>query len=231
MADAINFPGTVEWSGENPGISLKENRRRPVRRARELLSRGALAARARPRADVDAVAAGRQGGEFLLPRQRETRTLSRQRLRLAFRRLERSARTAGPHLPAARQRRGLGRSGEHATARRSRRAIPRPFSPGAASASRSASRCRRTSRRPANIRCRACSFRARARRSASTARCCPASRRHARWRGTSSRPRCWRFPRRGSGRSPTPSPNPPPFRGREHAERAALPTSSADTRS
>ena len=21
--DAINFPGTVEWSGENPGISLK----------------------------------------------------------------------------------------------------------------------------------------------------------------------------------------------------------------
>ncbi len=25
MADAINFPGTVEWSGENPGISLKES--------------------------------------------------------------------------------------------------------------------------------------------------------------------------------------------------------------
>ena len=24
MADAINFPGIVEWSGENPGISLKE---------------------------------------------------------------------------------------------------------------------------------------------------------------------------------------------------------------
>ena len=24
MADVINFPGTVEWSGENPGISLKE---------------------------------------------------------------------------------------------------------------------------------------------------------------------------------------------------------------
>src|SRR5712691_11955721 len=24
MADAINFPGTVEWSGENPGISLKQ---------------------------------------------------------------------------------------------------------------------------------------------------------------------------------------------------------------
>src|SRR5882724_650588 len=24
MVDAINFPGTVEWSGENPGISLKE---------------------------------------------------------------------------------------------------------------------------------------------------------------------------------------------------------------
>ena len=24
MAEAINFPGTVEWSGENPGISLKE---------------------------------------------------------------------------------------------------------------------------------------------------------------------------------------------------------------
>ena len=24
MADAISFPGTVEWSGENPGISLKE---------------------------------------------------------------------------------------------------------------------------------------------------------------------------------------------------------------
>ena len=24
MANAINFPGTVEWSGENPGISLKE---------------------------------------------------------------------------------------------------------------------------------------------------------------------------------------------------------------
>ena len=24
MADAMNFPGTVEWSGENPGISLKE---------------------------------------------------------------------------------------------------------------------------------------------------------------------------------------------------------------
>jgi hypothetical protein len=23
MADTINFPGTVEWSGENPGISLK----------------------------------------------------------------------------------------------------------------------------------------------------------------------------------------------------------------
>ncbi len=25
MADPINFAGTVEWSGENPGISLKEN--------------------------------------------------------------------------------------------------------------------------------------------------------------------------------------------------------------
>jgi len=25
MADAINFPGTVEWSGENPGVSLKES--------------------------------------------------------------------------------------------------------------------------------------------------------------------------------------------------------------
>jgi hypothetical protein len=24
MADTINFPGTVEWSGENPGISLKD---------------------------------------------------------------------------------------------------------------------------------------------------------------------------------------------------------------
>lgn len=24
MTDVINFPGTVEWSGENPGISLKE---------------------------------------------------------------------------------------------------------------------------------------------------------------------------------------------------------------
>ncbi len=24
MADPINFPGTVEWSGENPGVSLKE---------------------------------------------------------------------------------------------------------------------------------------------------------------------------------------------------------------
>src|SRR5690242_12056607 len=24
MADTIVFPGTVEWSGENPGISLKE---------------------------------------------------------------------------------------------------------------------------------------------------------------------------------------------------------------
>jgi len=24
MADVISFPGTVEWSGENPGISLKE---------------------------------------------------------------------------------------------------------------------------------------------------------------------------------------------------------------
>ena len=25
MADVMNFPGTVEWSGENPGISLKED--------------------------------------------------------------------------------------------------------------------------------------------------------------------------------------------------------------
>src|SRR3712207_4305208 len=25
MAEPILFPGTVEWSGENPGISLKEN--------------------------------------------------------------------------------------------------------------------------------------------------------------------------------------------------------------
>jgi len=25
MADTINFPGTVEWSGENPGISLKDD--------------------------------------------------------------------------------------------------------------------------------------------------------------------------------------------------------------
>jgi hypothetical protein len=24
MADPINFPGTVDWSGENPGITLKE---------------------------------------------------------------------------------------------------------------------------------------------------------------------------------------------------------------
>lgn len=25
MADVMNFPGTVEWTGENPGISLKES--------------------------------------------------------------------------------------------------------------------------------------------------------------------------------------------------------------
>jgi len=25
MVDAIRFPGTVEWSGENPGIYLKAN--------------------------------------------------------------------------------------------------------------------------------------------------------------------------------------------------------------
>src|SRR5262245_60185354 len=25
MADTINFSGTVEWSGENPGISLKQD--------------------------------------------------------------------------------------------------------------------------------------------------------------------------------------------------------------
>lgn len=25
MADTINFAGEVEWSGENPGISLKES--------------------------------------------------------------------------------------------------------------------------------------------------------------------------------------------------------------
>ncbi len=42
MADVINFSGAVEWSGENPGISLERGRRRAVRRAGELLSRRAL---------------------------------------------------------------------------------------------------------------------------------------------------------------------------------------------
>ena len=60
MADVINFPGTVEWSGENPGISLKADAGRTVRRARELLPRRALAARTRARAGADAIAAGRE---------------------------------------------------------------------------------------------------------------------------------------------------------------------------
>jgi hypothetical protein len=88
MADAINFPGTVEWSGENPGVSLKESPDGPFVGARELLSRRAVAARARPRAGADAGAAGPEGGKRLLPRQREARALSGERFHLAFRALE-----------------------------------------------------------------------------------------------------------------------------------------------
>ena len=98
MADPIVFPGTVEWSGENPGISLKETPGRPVRRPRELLPRRAVAAWPRPCAGAAAVAAGRQpaGGarELLLPRQRDAGALSGQRLRLAFRRLQGPARAS-----------------------------------------------------------------------------------------------------------------------------------------
>ena len=48
MADPIVFAGAVEWSGENPGISLKEASDGPLRRPRQLLSRRAVAARPRP---------------------------------------------------------------------------------------------------------------------------------------------------------------------------------------
>ena len=57
MADPINFPGTVDWSGENPGISLKEDPNGAVHLARELLPRRPLAAWARPRAGALAIAA------------------------------------------------------------------------------------------------------------------------------------------------------------------------------
>ena len=58
MADPIVFPGTVEWSGENPGISLKEIAGRTVHDAGEPVSGGAVATRTRPRAGADAIAAG-----------------------------------------------------------------------------------------------------------------------------------------------------------------------------
>ena len=46
MADVISFPGTVEWSGENPGITLKDTPDGPFVTA-ELLPRVPVAARAR----------------------------------------------------------------------------------------------------------------------------------------------------------------------------------------
>ena len=199
MADAINFPGTVEWSGENPGISLKETPDGPFVTLASFF-RVVLSPHGRGHALVlmqspqDANAAGR---ELLPPRQREARALPGQRLRRAFRRLEGLAGMEEPDLPAARQRRGLRRSGEHlprdGQVRRSRPCS----SPGAGSARRSASRCRRTSRRPASIRCRACSSAAGMRASRSTARRCPASRCRARSPATRSPPRCWRSRRRG----------------------------------
>ena len=109
------FPRHGRMVGREPRHLAEGDARRAVRRAGELLPRGAVAARARPRAGADAVAAGRERrrGEVCFHDNEKLARYLVERFRLAFRRLERPARTAGPDLPPARQRRGLGRSGEH----------------------------------------------------------------------------------------------------------------------
>ena len=93
MADPINFPGIVEWSGENPGISLKETPDGPFVTLASFF-RVVLSPHGRGHALVLMQSPQDAGGsrQRLPARQREARALSGQRFRIAFRRLERPAR-------------------------------------------------------------------------------------------------------------------------------------------
>ena len=94
MADAINFPGTVEWSGENPGISLKATPDGPFV-ALASFFRVVLSPHGRGHALVLMQAPQDAGAStnYLPARQREARALPHRRFRRAFRRLEGPART------------------------------------------------------------------------------------------------------------------------------------------
>ena len=201
MADAINFPGTVDWSGENPGISLKETPDGPFV-ALASFFRVVLSPHGRGHALVlmQSPQDAKRGRQRLLPRQRKARALSGQRFRLAFRRVERPAGSAGPDLPHARQRRGLGRSGEHLQRDgQGRRHDGAPHLERAGQAVLLRAAAGQVGDRQA-LHAEPVRRRARTRRSRSTARRCPASRCRARSPGTTSPPRCWRSRRRGSGR-------------------------------
>ena len=161
MADPIIFPGTVEWSGENPGISLKETPEGPFV-ALASFFRVVLSPHGRGHALVllqsphDASAPAERGNICLHDNEPLARYLVAEFVAHfgAFKGLRRPRE---PHLPAARQRRGRGRSGQQLQRDRARRRSERCALPGAASASRSASPCPRTSRRRAGTTCRACS--------------------------------------------------------------------------
>ena len=116
MADPIVFNGTVEWSGENPGISLKETPDGPfvvlASFFRVVLSpqgRGHVLVllqsphEANPRAE--------RGNYCLHDNQALARY--RNRLRLELRCLQGRRWSWRFGVPAARQRRGFRRSGQH----------------------------------------------------------------------------------------------------------------------
>ena len=103
MADPIVFPGTVEWSGENPGISLKDQPDGPFV-ALASFFRVVLTAWSRPCVGAPSSARERQSasgsGELLPARQRGSRPLSRRGVRIEFRRVPRPVALSEPELPA-----------------------------------------------------------------------------------------------------------------------------------
>ena len=125
MADPINFPGTVEWSGENPGISLKETPEGPFV-ALASFFRVVLSPHGRGHALVllqspqDASPPAERGNFCLHDNEPLARYLVAEFVAHfgAFKGLRRPRQ---PDLPAARQRGGRGRSGQQLQRDRARR--------------------------------------------------------------------------------------------------------------
>ena len=140
MADPIVFPGTVEWSGENPGISLKELPDGPFTTLASLF-RVVLSPHGRGHALMlmqspqEANPPAETRGECLPYRQRSSRALSGQPLRYEFPRLQGTARIARSQVSQARQHTGFRRCCEHLHRDFERQATSMCSSAGAGSAS------------------------------------------------------------------------------------------------